>query len=108
MAATFKNARSVLADSATTVYTCPSATTAIIIGCQVANVGAADHQLDFYWEDTSAAGTATYLADEVTVPQYAAYEPIGGKLVLEAGDIVKGLGDTASTLEVTLSVLELS
>jgi hypothetical protein len=108
MAATFKNTKAVLADTATTVYTCPSATTAIVLGCQVANVGAADHTLDFYWEDTSDSSAVTYLADEVTVPQYAAYEPIGGKLVLEAGDVVKGLGDTTDVLEVTVSVLELT
>lgn len=108
MAATFKNVRSVLADSATTVYTVPSATTAIVIGCQVANVAAANHELDLYWEDTSAASAVTYLADAIVVPQAAAYEPIGGKLVLETGDVLKGLGDTASVLEVSLSVLELT
>lgn len=108
MPATFKNVRAVLADTATTIYTVPSATTAIVIGCQVANVSAANHELDLYWEDTSAAGTATYLAEAIVVPDNAAYEPIGGKLVLEAGDVLEGLGDTASVLEVTVSVLELT
>lgn len=108
MAAAFINKRAVLADTATTIYTVPAATTAIIIGCQVANVAAANHELDFFWEDTSAASAVTYLADAIVVPQAAAYEPIGGKLVLEAGDVLKGLGDTASVLEVSLSVLELT
>ena len=105
--ATFKNAKAVLSDSTTTVYTCPSATTAIVIGCQVTNVGDADHELDLWWIDFSDLDAVTYLADTIIVPENAAYEPIGGKLVLEANDVVEGLSDTALTLEVTLSVLEL-
>jgi len=108
MAETFKNVRKVLGDSATDVYTVPSATTAIVIGCQVANVGAANNELDFYWTDSSAADAATYLADGVDIPNAAAYEPIGGKLVLETGDKLVGVSETADELEATVSVLELT
>jgi hypothetical protein len=108
MAQTFKNVRAVLNDTATDVYTVPSATTAIVIGCQVANVGAANNELDFWWTDSSAADAATYLADAVDIPVAAAYEPIGGKLVLEAGDKLRGLSETDDELEATVSVLELT
>lgn len=108
MAANFKNVRMVLNDTATDVYTVPSATTAIVIGCQVTNVGAANNELDFWWTDNSAADALTYLADGVDVPVAAAYEPIGGKLVLETGDKLRGLSETDDELEVTVSVLELT
>ena len=109
MAQTFKNARAVLADTATTVYTCPAGTTAIIIGCQVANVDNANiMDLQFWWTDSSNTDAVTYLGYDIEVPSKSAYEPVSGKIVLEAGDSIRGLGSTASKLEATVSILELS
>ena len=109
MAQTFKNARAVLADTATTVYTCPAGTTAIVIGCQVTNVdNASSNELQFWWTDASSSDAITYLGYDIVIPSKSAYEPINGKLVLEAGDVVKGIGSAASDLEATISVLELS
>ena len=108
MAQTFKNARAVLGDTATDVYEVPPDTVAIVIGCQVANVGAASNELDFWWTDASAADAVTMLGDGVVVPARAAYEPVGGKLVLEAGDKLRGLSENDEELEATVSVLELS
>jgi hypothetical protein len=106
--AQFKNYRAVLGDTATDVYTVPAATTAIIIGCQVANVGSEDNELDFWWTDDSNADAVTYLGDGIVVPVASAYEPIGGKLVLEAGDKLRGISENDDELEATVSVLELS
>jgi hypothetical protein len=108
MAETFKNVRTVLGDSPTDIYTVPAGTTAIVIGCQVANVGAASNELDFWWTDSSAADAATYLGNQIVVPVQAAYEPIGGKLVLEAGDKLRGESENDLELEATVSVLEIS
>ena len=108
MAQTFKNARAVLADTATTVYTCPAGTTAIVIGAQVANVSTDIEVLNFSWIDSSDSNVETYLVEEINVPPTAAFEPIAGKLVLEAGDSLQGSGVVASALEVTVSVLEIS
>ena len=106
--AQFKNVRAVLADTATDVYTVPAATTAIVIGCQVANVGTGSNELEFWWTDDSDADAVTYLGDKVIVPAAAAYEPIGGKLVLEAGDKLRGISENDDELEATVSVLELT
>ena len=108
MAETFVNAKAVLADSATTIYTCPAATKAIIIGCQVANIDAAAVDLQIWWTDSSDTDAITHLGYNVSIPAEAVYEPISGKLVLEAGDVLKGLGSVASDLEATVSILELS
>lgn len=106
--AQFKNVRAVLGTAATDVYEVPAATTAIVIGCQAANVHSASRTLEFWWTDDSAADAVTYLADNVVIPAAAAYEPIGGKLVLEAGDKLRGLNEGADHVEVSVSVLELS
>ncbi len=108
MAETFKNVRALLGDSATDVYTVPAATVAIVIGAQVANIGATSNELDFWWTDSSAADAITRLGSKIVVPAAAAYEPIGGKLVLEAGDKLRGEGENDQELEATVSVLEIS
>lgn len=108
MATTFKNVGVVLADTATDVYTVPAATKAIVIGCQVANVGASANALDFWWTDSSNADSPIYLADGVSIPTASAYEPVGGKLVLEAGDKLRGISGTNLELNVSVSVVELS
>ena len=108
MAETFKNAKAVLTGSSAAIYTVPADTTAIVIGCQVVNVGTASYDLTLSWTDSSDTDAETYLAQAIPVPDAAAYEPIGGKLVLEAGDVLKGFGSTTSVLEATVSVLEIS
>lgn len=105
--ATFVNAKAKLGDSATDVYECPAGKTAIVIGCQVANRDSDVVALEFWWTDASDGDAVTYLGDGIAVPNGAAYEPIGGKLVLAEGDKLRGLGSEADELEVTVSVLEL-
>lgn len=108
VAQTFRNARAVLGDTATDVYEVPPDTVAIVIGAQVANVGAGSNELEFWWTDASAADVVTMLGDKVVVPAQAAYEPVGGKLVLEAGDRLRGVAENDGELEATVSVLEIS
>jgi hypothetical protein len=104
----FRNARKVLATTAgTAIYTVPVATTAVVIGCQVTNDGTASYDLTMYWTDDSASDAVTYLAQGIPVPDASAYEPIGGKLVLEEGDALFAFGSTADVLDVTVSVLEI-
>jgi hypothetical protein len=107
VANTFKNAKAALGTALADVYTVPSATTAIVIGVHVANIGATNHTLDMVWTDASDSNAATTLAEAIVVPENAAYEPIG-KLVLEAGDKIRANADASSALEMTVSVLEQS
>lgn len=107
MANTFKNAKAALGTSLADIYTVPSGTTAIVIGCHVANVGSANGELTMLWTDASDSNAATYLAEAIVVPDAAAYEPVG-KLVLEAGDKIRASADATATLEMTVSVLEQS
>jgi hypothetical protein len=108
MAQVFRNARAVLGATATDVYEVPVGTVAIVIGAQVANVGAGSNELEFWWTDASDGDAVTYLGDSVVVPAAAAYEPVGGKLVLEAGDKLRGIAENDEELEATVSVLELT
>jgi|TARA_R100001463_G_scaffold136603_1_gene202500 hypothetical protein len=107
MAETFQTVNVALGNSAdAVVYTCPSATTAIVIHCQVANVdgsNAADLNIDMNDGSVVAA-----LVSTLAVPADSAVNPIGGKLVLEAADELRAWAGAASDLEMTLSLLEIT
>jgi hypothetical protein len=108
MAETFKNAKLKVQSSATDVYTCPSATVAIVIGCQVANVSATAEEVAVWWTDASDSNAITRLVKDVIIPGKAALAPIAGKLVLEAGDKIRAQGEDNDDAEITVSVLEIS
>lgn len=103
---TFKNARAALTGTAATVYTCPSATTAIILMAQAANVdntGAVSVTATWY----DGADT-THLAKALSIPSNAALNLLSGKLVLEAGDYFSANSTATSKVELTLSILEIT
>jgi hypothetical protein len=108
MANTFKNDRALIQTSPTVAYTCPAATVAIVIGCQIANVSATSEEVKVWWTDDSDADAITYLVEDVIIPIKAALAPIAGKLVLEAGDTISASGETNDDAEITVSVLEIS
>ena len=107
MAEAFKAVNVNLGDSADAVaYTCPGSTTAIVIHCQVANVdGTNSADLNIDHNDGS---TVSALVSTLAVPADTAVNPIGGKLVLEAGDELRCWASATGDLELTLSVLQIT
>lgn len=108
MAQIFKNARAVLATTAAVVYTCPASTTAIITGAQATNVDSSARTVSMLWTDASASAAQTYVTSAVSIPVSASYEPVSGKLVLEAGDQLLGFASANSAIHLSVSVLEIS
>jgi hypothetical protein len=110
MAETFKNANLDVTNAAQSIYTCPAATTAIVITLRVTNVdGTADDTITAEVNDSSE-GTTAEIAHTMTVPADSSLELAGtSKLVLEAGDDIELTGGAASgDLEAFISVLEIS
>ena len=107
MANTFKNAGVAIGTSATTIYTTPSATTAVIHAIYLSNVhGSATATVSIYVTDTSS-GSDFYIGKNLTIPAGATIlldKPVN----LEATDILKALAATSSTAEAFCSVLEIS
>lgn len=108
MASAFKTKTAVnVGTSLTSVYTCPSNTTATVIGCYVCNQsgGAIEATVEFF--DTSASHHATIIKSS-PIPSGTSIVVIGGdgKVVLEAGDIIKVQSNVVSSIDVTLSYLE--
>jgi len=109
MAEVFKNAKKKIQTTAgTAVYTCPSATVAIVINCQISNVSATPEEVEVIWTDASDGNAVTRLVKDVVIPAKAALAPIAGKLVLEAGDTLNAIGEDNDDAEIVVSVLEIS
>ena len=102
MANTFKNYVSTsVGTSATTVYTVPTGTTAVIIGCNVANSTTAAIYVD-------AQLGSTYIVKGAPVPSGSALSMLDGKIIMEAGETFVVTSDTATSADIILSVLEQS
>ena len=94
-----------------TLYTCPSSTQTIVIGLTLCNVHTtavtADVQLVSDTSDTETNETVL-LAKDVTIPAGSSLELLtGGKVVLEAGDVLRIDCSVADKLSGSLSVLEI-
>lgn len=108
MANTFKNSFAKdVGTSASTVYTCPSATQTTLIGLSVANTSVAPITTDVF---ITSGGTDYYMVKAATVAVGGALVVIGGdqKVVLEANDIIKVLTSAASSADVVASLLEIT
>lgn len=109
MANTFKVVTdTAVGTSPATIYTCPSATQCTVIGLTVANIETSQILISVQLENND--GDNVYLVKNAPVPVGSAIVPVGGdqKVVLEASDVLKVTSDTASSADVTLSILEIS
>ena len=110
MANTFKNASLVSVNHAAlaTLYTCPSATTGIILGLALTNKTDNSVNATVQLTDTSASITPLLL-NEVTIPANTTLEVFAGqKYVLEAGDILKVQASAATSLDAVLGLMQIT
>lgn len=110
MANTFKNSIQGPAGTAgLSVYTCPSATSATVIGVNVANIVTQNINVDVQITDNSAAVTK-YLIKGAVIPQGSASILVGGeqKVVMEANDSITVTSDVDNSADVVISVLEIT
>ena len=101
MANTFKvfTIADVAVDSGTfsTLYTCAGSTTTVVLGMNICNKIAAERDV------------TVSLLNETTVPADSTLEVFAGqKIVLEATDVITIGASVASSLDVTMSVMEIT
>jgi len=108
MANTFKMVSADIGTSLATVYTTPSSTTSIILGFTIANV----HATTASWVTVaiyqSGGGSNSEMVHQLSIPINDSFNPMDGKLVLETGDYIRLIAENASSLELTLSYLEIT
>tara|TARA_B100000900_G_C20321198_1_gene610217 strand:+ start:306 stop:653 length:348 start_codon:yes stop_codon:yes gene_type:complete len=115
MANTFKNASSKSVDHSAfeTLYTCPSATTAIVLGLALTNKTDNSVTASVQMIDSSASGSAAdkerLLLNEVTIPANTTLEVLAGqKYVLETTDILKVKAGTTTSLDAVLGLMQIT
>lgn len=102
MANTFKNYTAAsVGTSPSTVYTVPGATTAVLIGCNLANRIATQITV-------SVQLGSTYIVKDAPIPAGAALSVLDGKIIAEAADTIVVTSSDASSVDVVVSVLEQS
>jgi hypothetical protein len=111
MANTFKSktftGASTNANTAMTVYTAPSATTAIILNLNLANISNSLVSVDV--QVNKAIGNDVYIAKSVPIPTGGSLELMtGNKYVLETGDSIIVTSNVANSLDSMLSIMEQS
>jgi hypothetical protein len=110
MANTFKNSISgSIGTTTTTVYTTPAATSTTVIGMSVANISS--NNITVSATLTSAAQSKTaYVVKDATVPVGGSVVLVGGeqKIVMSASDTLKVVSSAAASVDVIVSVLEIS
>ena len=94
--------------SAATIYTCPSSTETTIIGLSVANIVTSQILIDVILDAsarTSGAEDSVYLVKDAPIPVGSSIVVVGGdqKVVMEPGDALKVVSDTASSAAVFIS-----
>ena len=89
-------------------YTVGSGNTAIVLGLTVCNTTGSAVNTDVEIYDVST--NSTYLVKDAPIPGGGSLVVVGGdqKLVLQAGDAVRVVSSTTSSLDVIMSIMEIS
>ena len=95
-----------------TLYTVPSSTTTIVLGLILCNVDTSQRTVDVQLvSDTSDTETnaTVKLLENVPIPAGSSLEVLsGGKVVLQATDVLKIDCDVAAKIDATLSIMEIT
>ncbi len=95
-----------------TLYTCPSSTTAVVLGLILCNIHStsitADVQLESNTSDTETNANV-YLIKDVTIPAGSSLEVLSGsKVVLQTTDLIRVDCDVSAKIDASLSIMEIT
>jgi hypothetical protein len=108
MANTFKlKTKAYVGVITTGVYTVPAGTTATVIGITLANVSGSSINVGV--GVSRATSDSVKLLKDAPIPQGSTLEFMqGNKIVLETTDTITVVSDTSSSLDASITILELS
>jgi hypothetical protein len=90
-----------------TIYTVPSSTTAVLVGLTLANTSS--NSITATVTLTNNDGDNVTLLKDAPVPTGSSLEMMSGnKIVMEASDILKAYASAGSSLDCTLSLMEIT
>ena len=108
MANTFKlKTKASVGITTTSVYVVPSSTTTVVIGITASNVSG--NNINVGIGITRATADDIHLMKDVPIPQGSSFEFMSGnKVVLETTDTITAKSDVASSLDIALTIMEIT
>ena len=108
MANTFKlNTKASVGITTTSLYVVPSSTTTVVIGITASNMSG--NNITVGIGITRASADDIHLMKNVPIPQGSSFEFMSGnKVVLETTDTITAKSDVASSLDVALTIMEIT
>lgn len=95
------------ATGSTTVYTAPTATTAIIKSLYLTNLTTGSIGLDVIVQKSGSSNNF-FLIPSASIPVQASFQPISDTLVLQTGDSIRIGASTVSSSDALLSYMEIT
>ena len=112
MANTFKlNTKAggaVAANTDITVYTVPASTTTILIGLTISNKVTNSITVDVKLESSTSGNANVNIGQNLPIPSGSSLDALAGKIVMNTGDILKVQSDTANSVDIVLSIMEIT
>ena len=110
MANTFKlNTKAggaVAANTDITVLT--ASTTTILIGLTIANKVTNSVTADVKLESSTAGNANVNIGQNLPIPSGGSLAALAGKIVMNTGDVLKVQSDTANSIDIVLSIMEIT
>ena len=89
------------------VYVAPSSTTTVVIGITASNISG--NNINVGIGITRASADDIHLMKNVPIPQGSSFEFMSGnKVVLETTDTITAKSDVASSLDIALTIMEIT
>lgn len=110
MANTFKlNTKAGGAVAANTDITVLTATTTtILIGLTISNKTTNAITVDVKLESSTAGNANVNIGENLPIPSGSSLDALAGKIVMNTGDVLKVQSDTANSIDVVLSIMEIT
>ena len=91
------------------MYTVGSGVTTVILGLALCNKTASAVNVTVQMQDTSDSNNDFQVLDTVSIPPRTTLEVLAGqKYILETTDVLRGKSGTASALDATLGIMEIT
>ena len=92
-------------------YTVPASTTTIIIGLTIANITGGSITVDAQIVSTTndvKTKVSSYIGKDLPIPSGSALDVLAGKVVLQTGDTIVVQSDTLASVNISMSIMEIT
>ena len=92
-------------------YTVPASTTTIIIGLTISNITGNSNTVDAQIVSTTndvTTNVSSYIGKDLPIPSGSALDVLAGKVVLQTGDTIVVQSDTLASVNISMSIMEIT